>query len=69
MSPGERAKQLEAREKLARERSAAEEKRLNQPLSELTFGDLINAIEEALNRKTSSRLCSRLSRNNCWPII
>jgi hypothetical protein len=40
MSPGERVKQSEAREKLERERRAAEARRLNQPLSELTLGGL-----------------------------
>jgi len=35
---------------------AAEAKRLNQPLSELTLGDLINAIEEALNMSVVPKL-------------
>jgi hypothetical protein len=56
MSPGERAKQSEAREKLERERLAAEARRLNQPLSELTLGDLIDAIEEAVNKSVVPKL-------------
>ena len=56
MSPEERTKQSEARSKLERERLAAEAKRLNQPLSELTLRDLIDAIEEALNKSLVPKL-------------
>jgi hypothetical protein len=56
MSPEEKAKQAEARAKLERERLAAEARRLNQPLSELTLGDLIDAIEEALNKSVVPKL-------------
>jgi hypothetical protein len=56
MTPEERAKQSEARGKLERERFAAEARRLNQPLSELTLGDLIDAIEEALNKSVVPKL-------------
>lgn len=56
MSPEERAKQSEARSKLERERLTAEARRLNQPLSELTLGDLINVIEEALNKSVVPKL-------------
>jgi hypothetical protein len=56
MSPRERAEELEAREKLERERLAAEAKRLSQPLSELTLGDLIEAIDEAMNKTVVPRL-------------
>ena len=56
ISPGERAKQSEAREKLERERLAAEARRLNQPLSELTLGDLIDAIDEAVNKSVVPKL-------------
>lgn len=56
MSPEEKAKESEARAKLERERLAAEARRLNQPLSELTLGDLIEAIEEALNKSVVPKL-------------
>jgi hypothetical protein len=56
MSPIEKAEQSEAREKLERERLAAEARRLNQPLSELTLGDLIEAIDEALNKSLVPKL-------------
>jgi hypothetical protein len=56
MSPEERAKESEARAKLEREKLAAEARRLNQPLSELTLGDLIEAIEEALNKSVVPKL-------------
>jgi vacuolar-type H+-ATPase subunit E/Vma4 len=56
MSPEEKAKQSEARAKLERERLAAEARRLNQPLSELTLGDLIEAIKEALNQSVVPKL-------------
>jgi hypothetical protein len=56
MSPDERAKQSEARAKLEREKFAAEARRLNKPLSELTLGDLIDAIEEALNKTVVPKL-------------
>ena len=56
MSPGERAKQSEAREKLERERLAAEARRLKKRLSEMTLGDLIVAIEEALNKSVVPKL-------------
>jgi len=56
MSTEERAKQSEARAKLERERLAAETRRVNQPVSELTLGDLIEAIEEALNKSVVPKL-------------
>lgn len=56
MSPSERTKQAEERAKLERERLAAKARRLNQPLSELTVGDLIEAIEEALNKSVVPKL-------------
>jgi hypothetical protein len=55
MSPEEKAKQSEVRAKLQRERLAAEARRLKQPLSELTLGDLIEAIE-ALNKSVVPKL-------------
>jgi hypothetical protein len=56
MSKEQRAEQSEARSKLERERLAAEARRLNQPLSKLTLGDLISAIEEALNKSVVPKL-------------
>lgn len=56
MSPEEKAKQSEARAKLERERLAAEARRLNKPLSELTLGDLIDAIEEAMSKSVVPKL-------------
>jgi hypothetical protein len=56
MSSEEKARQSEARAKLERERLAAEARRLNQPLSELTLGDLIEAIEEAMNKSVVPKL-------------
>jgi hypothetical protein len=48
MSPEEKARLSKEREEVERERLAAKAIRLNQPLSELTLGDLIEAIEEGL---------------------
>ena len=56
MSAEERAKQSEARAKLERERLTAETRRVNQSLSELTLGDLIDAIDEALNKSVVPKL-------------
>jgi hypothetical protein len=56
MTPEERVKQSEARAKLEREKFAAEARRLNKPLSELTLGDFIDAIEEALNKTVVPKL-------------
>jgi hypothetical protein len=56
MSPEEKARQFEERAKLERKRLEAEARRLNQPLSELTLGDLTEAIEEALNRSVVPKL-------------
>jgi hypothetical protein len=56
MTPQERARQSEERAKAERERFAAEVRRLNQPLSELTLGDLIDAIEEALKKSVVPKL-------------
>jgi len=56
MSPEEKARQSEEREKRDRERLAAEAKRLNQPLSKLTLGDLIEAIDEALKKSVVPKL-------------
>jgi hypothetical protein len=56
MSPEEKVRQSEERAKAERERFAAEARRLNQPLSELTLGDLIEAIEEALKKSVVPKL-------------
>ena len=56
MSPEEKAQESEARAKLERKRLEAEARRLDQPLSELTLGDLIEAIEEALNKSVVPKL-------------
>jgi hypothetical protein len=56
MSPEEKAGQSEERAKKERDRFAAEARRLNQPLSELTLGDLVDAIEEALKKSVVPKL-------------
>ena len=56
MSPEEKARQSEERAKAERERLTAEARRLNQPLSELTLGEFIDAIEEALNKSVVPKL-------------
>ena len=56
MSPEEKAQESEARAKMEHARLAAEARRLNQPLSEMTLGDLIEAIEEALNKSVVPKL-------------
>ena len=56
MPSEEKARQSEERAKAERERLAAEVRRLNQPVSELTLGDLIEAIEEALKKSVVPKL-------------
>jgi hypothetical protein len=56
MSPEEKAQESAARAKIERDRLEADARRLNQPLSELTLGDLIEAIEEALNKSVVPKL-------------
>jgi TRAP-type C4-dicarboxylate transport system substrate-binding protein len=56
MSREEKERLSQEREKVERERLAAEARRLNQPLSELTLGDLIEAIEEGLNKSVVPKL-------------
>jgi hypothetical protein len=56
MSPEEKAQESAARAKMERDRLEAAARRLSQPLSELTLGDLIRAIEEALNKSVVPKL-------------
>lgn len=56
MSPEEKARLSEDRARAERERLATEARRLGQPLSGLTLGDLIEAIEEALNKSVVPKL-------------
>ena len=56
MSPQERIRHADERSRAEREHLAAEARRLNRPLSELTLGDLIEAIEEALNKSVVPKL-------------
>jgi hypothetical protein len=56
MSPQERTRQAEERSKGERDALAAEARRLNRPLAEMTVGDLVGAIEEALNKSVVPKL-------------